>query len=98
MEVVFKDKDLERVAEGWIDPKRPVGVCTSLQRKISLLRSAPDERTLRNWKSFHYEKLKKGNFAGKHSIRINDQYRLIFDLSVGSTGPKIIVINVVDYH
>jgi proteic killer suppression protein len=98
MEVIFKDKALERVAlEGWIDPKLPIAVCASLQRKILLIKSAPDERTLRNWRSFHYEKL-KGEFDGLHSIRLNDQWRLVFEVSAGSAGPKITVIGVEDYH
>jgi len=36
----------------------PVSVIRSVRRKSTVLRAAPDDRTLRNWKSLHYEKLK----------------------------------------
>jgi proteic killer suppression protein len=99
MEVVFKDKELEQVAiGGWVNPKLPIAVCASLQRKVSLLKAAPDERTLRNWKSLHYEKL-KGDLDGLHAIRLNDQYRLLFEVSAENAGlKKITVISVADYH
>ena len=98
MEVVFKNKALERLAlTDWSDPKLPLAVCTSLKQKVVILKAAPDERTLRNWKSFHYEKL-KGKYAGLRSIRLNKQFRLIFELSDCDSGPKITIVDVEDYH
>ena len=35
-----------------------LSVINSFRDKMVVLRAAPDERTLRNWKSLHYEKLK----------------------------------------
>lgn len=59
--------------------------------------AAEDERTLRNWKSLHYEKL-KGDREGQRSVRLNDQYRLIFLLDADTSPPKIIVLGIEDYH
>ncbi len=36
----------------------------------------------------------KGNLKGKHSIRINDQYRIVFYW--GSQGPE--EVEILDYH
>ncbi len=36
----------------------------------------------------------KGNFKGKYSIRINDQYRLVFEFHDGNAYD----VDIVDYH
>ena len=60
MEVVFDNKLLEKIeTEKASDTKLPFDVIKSVRRKLALPRSAPDERTLRNWKSLHYEKRNK---------------------------------------
>lgn len=98
MEVVFKYSKLERIeTDEAARTGLPISVIMSCRRKLIVLRSAPDERTLRNWKSLHYEKL-KGDRDGKRSIRLNDQWRLIFELDESTTPPKILVLEVDDYH
>jgi proteic killer suppression protein len=62
-----------------------------------VLEAAPDERTLRNWKSLHYEKL-KGDRKGQRSIRLNGQWRLVFILDEATLPPTIAVVAVEDYH
>lgn len=97
MELEFDDDDLRAIET---DEAGSLGlsiaVIKSARRKLILLRSAPDERTLRNWKSLHYEKL-SGKREGQRSIRLNDQWRLVFKL-LETTPPKILVIEIVDYH
>ncbi len=76
MEVVFADAKLARIeTEQAAATKLPISVIMSCRRKLVALRAAPDERTLRNWKSLHYEKL-SGDREGQRSIRLNDQWRL----------------------
>ncbi len=48
-----------------------------LFRKLQLLDDSSSELDLRVPPSNHFEKL-RGNLAGWHSIRVNDQWRLIF--------------------
>lgn len=98
MNVVFKDKHLE-LLEGKEAGKLnyPVSVLNSARRKLTVLRAAPDERTIRNWKSLHYEKL-SGDRAGQHSIRLNDQWRLVFELDKESNPPSLFVIGIENYH
>ena len=60
------------------------------------IRAAADERDLRALKSLRFEKL-KGNRAHQHSLRLNDQWRLVLELT--GTGPhKVVVISIEDYH
>lgn len=66
-------------------------------RKLQLLEAAPDERTLRNWKALHYEKL-KGNRSHQRSVRINIQWRYVFQLNETTTPPTIEDVAVEDYH
>lgn len=74
----------------------PVAIINSLRRKLIELDAAPDERTLRNWKSLHFEKL-QGDRAHQRSIRLNDQWRLIFEI-LDQKPPTLLLIAVEDYH
>lgn len=98
MRIEFRDRRLALVqTEQAADTKLPVSVIKSLRDKLVLLGSAPDERTLRNWRSLHYEKL-KGEREGQRSIRINAQWRLVFELDTTQRPPTIVVLSVEDYH
>ena len=98
MEVEFHDKklaliDTDRAKEtGFPEP-----IIKACQRKLNFLKSAPDELTLRNWKSLHYEKL-SGDREGQRSIRLNDKMRLVFILNTETSPPKISVLSIEDYH
>ncbi|CAN7297712.1 type II toxin-antitoxin system RelE/ParE family toxin [Bosea sp. LjRoot237] len=48
-----------------------------LFRKLQMIDDAVNDRDLRVPPSNHFEKL-RGNLAGLHSIRVNQQWRLIF--------------------
>jgi len=57
--------------------KIPSDLESPLFRKLQLLDDATSDADLRVPPSNHFEKL-RGGLAGWHSIRINDQWRLIF--------------------
>lgn len=98
MEVEFADSDLALIeTEEAGKTKLPVAVIKSARRKLTALKAAPDDRALRNWKSLHYEKL-KGDREGQRSIRLNDQYRMIFELNENTTPPTARVLAIEDYH
>ncbi|MFZ0707235.1 MAG: type II toxin-antitoxin system RelE/ParE family toxin [Candidatus Korobacteraceae bacterium] len=48
-----------------------------LFRKLQMLDDATNDQDLRVPPSNHFEKL-RGNLAGLHSVRINNQWRLVF--------------------
>ena len=101
MEVDFRDKRLAKIENGGAADLTgsgvPLEVVERLRSRLQLLRAAPDERTLRNFKSLHYEKL-KGDRDGERSIRLNKKWRLIFRIDDSTNPAKITVLQVEDYH
>lgn len=79
------------------ETRLPVSVIQSARRKLTVIRAAPDERTLRNWKSLHYEKL-KGARDDQRSIRLNSQWRMVFSIDTECSPNKVTVIAIEDYH
>ncbi len=98
MDIEFADAGLALIeTDDAAATKLPIAVIKSARRKLTLLRAAPDDRSLRNWKSLHYEKL-KGDREGQRSIRVNNSYRIVFLLD-SDTEPQIAtILSVEDYH
>jgi proteic killer suppression protein len=98
MDVEFKDPKLALIETNRAaETKLPVSVINACRHKLVVIRAAPDERTLRNWKSLHFEKL-EGKRAGQRSIRLNKQWRLVFTLDNECSPPKLTVLDIEDYH
>jgi len=94
MDVEFHDKTLALVeTDRAAETRLPIAVIKSLRNKLVVIRAAPDDRTLRNWRSLHYKKLE----GEERSIRINDQYRLIFTISNDNGTTKMTVVKVWDH-
>ena len=55
----------------------PISIWKTAFRKLDMLNAAHELRDLMVPPANHLEAL-HGNLAGKHSIRINDQFRIIF--------------------
>jgi proteic killer suppression protein len=75
----------------------PIAIIQGARRKVLLLEQAPDERTLREWKSLNFKRL-SGNREGQRSIRINDQYRIVFELLEDERPPRIRILEIDDTH
>jgi proteic killer suppression protein len=73
----------------------PAGVIRSCQDKLRFIEAAPDERTLRNWKSLEFKKLEGSD---ERQIRINDQYRMRFRLDTTRSPPLVTVSFIGDPH
>ncbi|OUJ16491.1 type II toxin-antitoxin system RelE/ParE family toxin [Acetobacter sp. DsW_063] len=69
------------------------GIAKVAVRKLDMLEAATVLQDLRSPPANHLEAL-KGDRAGQHSIRINDQFRICFIW--GSSGPE--QVEIVDYH
>jgi toxin HigB-1 len=69
------------------------GFADRAKRKLVSVHVAGRLEDLRVPPSNHLEKL-RGNLAGFHSIRINDQWRIIFRWSDGEAYD----VQIVDYH
>ena len=98
MEVQYGDSHFRSLASD--KAYRPKGISAELlsgyRRRITQMKAAPDERTLRALKSLHFEKLK--GREDEYSIRINDQWRLIFCFDESTTPKQIRIIGIEDYH
>jgi toxin HigB-1 len=80
----FRDAWLRDFFVRDVRPKRiPADLAARLFRKLQLLDDARTDGDLRAPPSNHFEKL-KGAFTGWHSIRVNDQWRLVFRWDGGS--------------
>lgn len=71
----------------------PKNIWSVSQRKLDLLNSAHSLLDLKAPPANRLEAL-KGDFKGKYSIRINDQFRLVFEFRDGNAYD----VNIVDYH
>ncbi len=98
MRIVFADESLGEIeTEEAGGTGLSVPLIKSVRRRLTVLRAAIDERSLRNWKSLHYEKL-RGDREGQRSVRLNDQYRLVFELDEETDPQTATILAIEDYH
>lgn len=99
MRIDFEDDDLRRLYEDadFTLPRLGRDVVRAYRKKVAFLESAASELDLRNYRALRYEKL-KGDREGQHSIRLNQQWRLILRLGQDAEGRLLIIIEIVDYH
>jgi proteic killer suppression protein len=96
--VTYADERLERLyTHGTGSNSYPEAVVTMFIRRIRTLEAAVDERTLRALKSLHFEALHERRYRGKHSLRLNDQWRLVVAIS-GSGDEKTVAIHEITNH
>ena len=98
MKIEFEDEGLARIWGGEAHKLGlPISVIKAARRKLVLLEQAPDERTLRNWKALNYKKL-SGDREGERSVRVNDQYRIVFTLVETERPPIVRITEIGDTH
>jgi proteic killer suppression protein len=98
MEVDFEDASLRRLeADQEFTGGFDVAIVKAFRKRMQLIRAAIDERAFYAMKSLHYEKL-QGDRAGKNSMRLNDQWRLILRIRQDEDGKCVVVISIIDYH
>jgi toxin HigB-1 len=97
-EVKFKDESLEKL-EG--DAKCSAGhgeaIDKAFRKRMQQIRAATDERDFYALKSLSFEKL-KGERSHQHSMRLNDQWRLILEMEGEGPSKKLTVVGIEDYH
>jgi proteic killer suppression protein len=89
----FRDRETERLFDR--NPSRKLGanVQRAALRKLRILDAAVTLQDLRVPPGNRLEKL-KGNRAGQHSIRINDQWRVCYVWDSGDAYD----VEITDYH
>ncbi len=69
----------------------------AFRARMEAIRAAANENDLREMKSYRFEKL-KGDRKGDYSMRLNDQFRLTFQITKTGDGNQIVILAVEDYH
>jgi proteic killer suppression protein len=98
MEVAFDNYDLDRMetepsfTNGW-----PPAIVKAYRKRIGFIRQSQDERDFAAMRGFGFERL-KGDRIGQYSMRLNDQFRLIFTLEGESPNKVVKIVEIVDYH
>ena len=85
--------DTERVFRAEISRRFPPTIQRNARRKLLLLNAATELRQMAVPPGNRLEAL-KGNLKGRHSIRINDQWRICFRWA----GTDALDVEIVDYH
>jgi proteic killer suppression protein len=98
LEVEFHNADLDRLeVEARFTGGFGADVVKAFRRRIQAIRAAKDERDLFAVRGNHLEKL-KGQRAHQYSMRLNDQWRLIFEVKKSLPKNIVVVIDIEDYH
>ena len=88
----FRNRETQRVYEGRF-VKRFSGIARQAERRLSVVVLAASLSDLSASPGMRLEPL-RGDRAGQHSVRVNDQYRICFEWVDG----KAINIELTDYH
>ena len=98
MEVEFIESDLARLE---VEKEFMAGydraVIRGFRKVMQAIRAAPDERDLYALRGLRMEKL-LGKRQHQHSLRINDQWRLIIQILGRGSDKTIRVVAIEDYH
>jgi len=98
MEIRYGGEDLRRLA---VDPAYEGGHSPAIvkvyRKRVQLIQNAADERDFYALKSLHYEKL-KGARANQRSMRLNEKWRLVLEITDGATGKYVHIVAIEDYH
>jgi toxin HigB-1 len=101
MDVEFSNTDLDRLeTDGQFTANLSQALVKAYRKKMQAIRAASDERDFYKQRSFNYEEL-QGKRKGQFSIRLNDQFRLIFSYNPGNPDTKKKTVNIIDiedYH
>jgi toxin HigB-1 len=89
----FGSKDTEKIWNGTRVAKLPLEIQTIGRRKLRMLNSSQNIRDLTIPPSNKLEKL-KGDLNAYYSVRINDQWRIIFKWNDGNASE----VDIIDYH
>ena len=89
----FGDKETDKVWNGTRSRKLPNGIQEIGRRKLRMLNNSQDIQDLKIPPSNRLEKL-GGKLKAYHSIRINNQWRIMFKWKSGNAFE----VEIIDYH
>lgn len=89
----FADKETEKIYAGFVSRRLPIDIQQVVRRKLRQLNNAENLNDLRIPPANRLEAL-KGEYKGFYSIRVNDQWRIMFRFSDG----YVFDVEMIDYH
>ncbi len=89
----FGDKDTKKIWEGERVKRFSNEIQETARRKLRMLNNSQDLTDLQIPPSNRLEKL-KGNLKEFYSIRLNDQWRIVFKWNKGNAEE----VEIIDYH
>lgn len=89
----FSNKETEKIWNGIQSKKLPSEIQNVARRKLRMINNAQNITDLRIPPANHLEKL-SGNLSGLYSIRINNQWRIIFNWEYDNAYE----VQIIDYH
>jgi len=93
MIISFKDKEAEKIWNGTVSTKLPFEIQQTARRKLRMVNNSQNINDLRIPPGNRLEKL-HGDLKNKFSIRINDQWRVVFCWDDNNASE----IEIIDYH
>jgi proteic killer suppression protein len=97
--VAFTSKRLERLYTAGVGAKEyGEQVVNAFLRRIRTLEAAVDERDVRAQKALRLEALKGKRYKGRHSIRVNDQWRLIIEFSGHGESKTVTIVELSKHY
>ncbi|WP_040471001.1 type II toxin-antitoxin system RelE/ParE family toxin [Lentilactobacillus kisonensis] len=90
----FADKETEKIYNQIFSKKLPQSIQKVALRKLLMIDFAMDINDLRVPPGNHLERL-VGDYQGWYSVRINDQYRILFTVQDENNFTQV---QIVDYH
>ncbi len=89
----FSDNETEKIWAGEFSLKLPSAIQSVSRRKLRMLNNAQDLNDLKIPPANHLEKL-TGSHKGLYSIRVNQQWRIVFGWQNGNAFE----VRIIDYH
>ena len=89
----FKDEETEKIWNGTVSTKLPIEIQQRARRKLRMINNSQNINDLRIPPSNRLEKL-QGDLKSKYSIRINDQWWVVFSWD----GSNSYDLEIIDYH
>ena len=93
MIISFKDKEVEKIWNGTVSTKLPFEIQNTARRKLRMINNSQNINDLKIPPGNRLEKL-KDDLKNKYSIRINDQWRIVF----GWDDKNSYEVEIIDYH
>jgi proteic killer suppression protein len=98
MLVRLTDKTLQRIDDDHeYDGGYAENIANLFRIRMQQIRAVDNENELRRLKSLHFEKL-KGKRKHEYSMRLNKQFRLIFQIEKVREQNQLVVTGIEDYH